>query len=191
MLRIIAGTNRPGSNTLKVSKICEGLLKNLNEEVEIIDLRLFPSPMLDGSQYHQNQPDKLIECIDKITAADGLVMVTPEYNGSFPGVLKYFIDHWRFPDSFEYRPVCFIGLGGRFGGLQAVQHIQQIFLYRNAFIYPERVLLSNVQNIVTDQSITDPVAAGLVEKQMKGFSQFVRVLQAAKLDANSRRQRPT
>ena len=85
--------------------------------------------------------------IDRIDRAEGLYLICPEYNGSYPGVIKTFIDYWSYPKSFEKRPVCFTGLGGVFGGLRPVEHLQQIFGYRNAFIFPERVFLQNVCRI--------------------------------------------
>jgi len=103
-------------------------------------------------------------------------MIIPEYNGSMPGALKLFIDHWKFPDSFERRPVCFVGLGGRFGGLRPVEHMQQIFGYRNAFIFPDRVFLCNVWNLVENDKLMDETIDQLLNKQIKDFSRFVAAL---------------
>jgi len=114
-------------------------------------------------------------------------MIVPEYNGSYPGALKYFIDHWVYPDSFEFRPVTFIGLGGKFGGLRPVEHLQQVFGYRNGFVYPERVFLTDIFGILKDGQIQNPVLMKLLESQVTGFQKFVKGLQTVGLDANSRR----
>ncbi|MNT75975.1 NADPH-dependent FMN reductase [compost metagenome] len=104
-----------------------------------------------------------------------------------PGVLKYFIDHLKFPESFEYRPVCFVGIGsGAFGGLRPVEHLQQVFGYRNAFIFPERVFVMNAHKVINAASeVTDPLLQDLFLRQAKGFQKFSKALVDAKLDANS------
>jgi len=114
-------------------------------------------------------------------------VVTPEYNGSMPGVLKYFIDHLKFPESFEYRPVCFVGLSaGMFGGLRPVEHLQQIFGYRNAFIFPERVFIMNSHKVIDGQGqVQDEMVKNLLVQQATHFRQFTKALSDAKLDANS------
>ena len=84
--------------------------------------------------------------------ADGLVVITPEYNGSMPGVLKVFIDHLKFPESFESRPVCFVGLAaGIWGALRSVEQLQAIFGYRNAYVFPKRVFMPGVGSCFDEQ----------------------------------------
>ena len=57
-------------------------------------------------------------------------MVAPEYNGSIPGALKYFIDLLPFPEAFEDRPVAFVGIAsGRVGRFAyGIEHLQHVIL---------------------------------------------------------------
>ena len=112
MKYIISGTNRPNSKSAEVCKIMQALYLEQGEQAEIIDLALVGLKEVDGAQYGGNQPVSMQEAIKKVTAADGIIVVVPEYNGSMPGALKYFIDHWKYPDTFEFRPICLVGLGG-------------------------------------------------------------------------------
>lgn len=184
MKYIISGTDRKDSNSYKVSQIIQGIYRDLGEEVEIIDLREVKEHLHSGPHYG-TQTEGLAPYLQKIVSAEGLIVVCPEYNGSVPGVLKYFIDHMKFPDSFEFRPVCFVGLGGMFGGLRPVEHLQQIFGYRNAFIYPLRVFAINVWNMMKDGQIQDALTKELLVTQAKGFQDFTRALKTAGIDANS------
>lgn len=185
MKYIISGTDRPGSNTLKLSKAIQKEWASLGESVEIIDLQDVSKGLQEGPQYGDPKSPVLKETLHKILNSDGLIVVTPEYNGSMPGVLKQLIDHLQFPQSFEFRPVCFVGLGGMFGALRPVEHLQGVFGYRNAFIYPERVFVMNVWKILNDEGIQDATVLGLIQKQAKGFQAFCRALSQAGLDANS------
>jgi NAD(P)H-dependent FMN reductase len=181
---ILVGTNRPGSNSRKVADIIAKVYSNLDEKVDILDLQEFPFHELKGDSYGEKQSDGLQSYFQKINKAEGLIVVVPEYNGSMPGVLKYFIDYWSYPDSFEHRPVCFVGLGGIFGGLRPVEHLQQVFGYRNSFIFPDRVFLINVWKHLSKGTITDQLLLDLLISQAKGFQKFCRALQSENLDAN-------
>ncbi len=185
MKYILSGTNRVGARTLEVSKLIQSYYKELGETVEVIDLKTVPMHEVQGDQYSDKQPPGIAKVIDKLNAATGIIIVTPEYNGSMPGVLKYFIDHWKYPDTFEYRPICFVGLGGRFGGLRPVEHLQHVFGYRNAFVFPERVFLVNIWNTLKEGVLNDKPSVDLLKLQAVGFQKFVQALESQGLDANS------
>jgi chromate reductase len=189
---IISGTNRPGSRSLQVAKLVQKIYREHGgEETEILDLAQLPLEQLLGEHYGSGKPEPIQVAIDKINKAEGLVIVCPEYNGSMPGVLKYFIDHWNYPESFEYRPIALIGLGGRFGGMRPVEHLQQVFGYRNAFLYPERVFLSDIWTLLKDGEIQDAKIRDLLVSQTTGFQKFVHALQTARLDTLSRPKSPS
>lgn len=186
MKYIISGTNRPNSKTRQVCEIIKKLYDEQGAKVEILDLRDLGLDELYRADYgSKDLPAKAKAAIDKIDTAEGLHIVLPEYNGSMPGALKLFIDYWSYPKSFEARPVAFVGLGGRFGGLRPVEHLQGVFGYRNAYIFPVRVFLTDVGNVVKDGTIQDARLMAFLKTQVEGFCRFVRALQSESLDANS------
>ena len=111
------------------------------------------------------------------------MVVSPEYNGGIPGVLKYFIDMLPFPESFEQRPVCFVGLAaGIWGALRPVEQLQAIFGYRNAFVFPERVFMPNINKLLDAAGrLANPDLEERLEKQAAGFVSFVERLRGKKL----------
>jgi NAD(P)H-dependent FMN reductase len=187
MKYIISGTNRPGSRSLQIAKLIQGLYAEEGEQVEIIDLLGVDFHEVKG-HYGDTAPDLMKQAITKLNQAEGIVVVCPEYNGSYPGALKYFIDHWGYPETFEYRPMALVGLGGRFGGLRPVEHLQGVFGYRNAFLFPERVFIFDVWTTLKDGKIQDKMTMDLLRSQVKGFRAFTQALSAAGLDANSRKK---
>lgn len=186
MIYIISGTNRPGSRTRQVAGQVANIYKAYTKDIEIIDLSELSLESLANAKYDAKATGSDVQlAISKIDSSDGLVIISPEYNGSLPGALKYFIDHWSYPRSFEYRPVAFIGLGFRWGGLRPIEHLQQIFNYRNAFIYPERVFMTNISNVLVDGKIVDAEISKLIDKQARGFVKFIAGLKSQNLHPNN------
>lgn len=188
-IEIISGTDRPESNSLKVARYVAEIFRQEHNNVDLIDLaQLNPSDVAGGIYYTKGAQGTFKEAEERVHRADGLVMVVPEYNGSYPGILKLFIDYWRYPATFEYRPVAFIGLGAKWGGLRPVEHLQQVFGYRNAYCLPNRVFLSNIKSLLQDGRVNDALIHDLMQTQARDFLKFIRALKREGLDANSRLQ---
>ncbi len=185
MKYIISGTDRPGSKSLQVSRYVQALYQKKGEQVEIIDLALLKKADLDGFAYGGKITGDWGDAIEKVNQSTGLIIVIPEYNGSYPGILKVFVDYWKYPETFEHRPVCYIGLGGLFGGLRAVEHMQQSLGYRNTYTYPQRLFLQNIWKVFDGAQFLTPLLADLLEQQVTGFQKFVCGLQAEQLDSLS------
>ena len=179
---IISGTNRPGSNALKIAKTLENHYRNENAQVELFSLEELPAEAFDPASYAA-KPPAVVAIQNRILAASGLHVVTPEYNGSFPGVLKYFIDLLKFPESFESKPVAYVGEAmGLWGGLRAVEQLQQIFGYRNAHSYPMRVFIPGVAKLIdpSGKLINSEIDQRLAE-QAKGFIRYIKIHESAGL----------
>ena len=111
-----------------------------------------------------------------VIGASGLVIVTPEYNGSFPGVLKLFIDHLQFPESLDQKPVCFVGLAaGAWGALRSVEQLQVIATYCNAQVFSKRVFLPGIgQALDAAGQCTNPSLVKRLREQAAGFAGYWR-----------------
>src|SRR5262245_43448115 len=174
MITLIVGTNRPGSQTRKVARHVEEIYQALRVPLHVLDLAQLPQEIFLPSSYAE-KPKSFAPFADAILRSAGLHVVTPEYNGSVPGVMKYFIDMLKFPESFEQRPVCFTGLGaGIWGALRPVEQLQAIFGYRNAFVYPERVFMPKIYELLNEQGrLMDEELLGRLKSQAEGFVSFV------------------
>lgn len=182
MIVILSGTNRPGSNSRKIAAHIESIYQELGVAHQVLDLAELPAEIFAPTSYGE-KPASFKKFTDPVLASDGLVVVTPEYNGGMPGVLKYFIDMLPFPESFEQRPVCFVGLAmGIWGALRPVEQLQAIFGYRNAFIYPERVFMPGVGKLLdANGQFTNADIPKRLEAQANGFVDFVEKLRGKKL----------
>lgn len=181
MITIISGTNRPGSNTRKVTAHVERAYAALGVEAQVLDLAHLPPEIFLSSSYEE-KPASFKKFINAILAADGLVVITPEYNGSIPGVLKYFIDMLPFPESFEQRPVCFVGLAaGLWGALRPAEQLQHIFVYRNGIVFPERVFLPGVNSLLGENGKLNAVTEKNLRNQAVNFVRFVEKMREKKI----------
>jgi len=177
MITIISGTNRPESNTRKVSDlVLEALTKNA-EPTQLVDLSELPDELFASSSY-ASKPDSFAPLQEAILSTDGILTVVPEYNGSFPGVLKYFIDMLRFPDSLYEKPAAFVGISaGPWGAVRAVEHIEMVFQYRHAHLFGRRCFIPGINQALGE-------AGRLIDREIEerlvtmviGFADFCRSL---------------
>ncbi len=146
-----AGSLRRGSYNRMALDIAARLVPQ-NTEMEIFDLEGIPTFNQD---LEQNPPPKVKEFKAKIRAADAILIVTPEYNYSIPGVLKNAIDAASRPygdNPFEGKPVAVMGASiGMAGTARAQYHLRQTFVFLNMFpINHPEVMISYAQEKFDD-----------------------------------------
>lgn len=178
---IISGTNRPHSHALKVARVLTEAYGAANIPTELFSLTDMPQEAYQPAAY-ANKPAQFIAIQQRVVSSSGLHVVTPEYNGSFPGALKYFIDLLKFPESFDQKPVAFVGeANGMWGGLRSVEQLQMVFGYRNAHMYPDRVFIPNVNKAFDAAgNLSDLTIKDRLSRQAAGFGRYVQHLAAAK-----------
>lgn len=96
--------------------------------IDVVDLATLDLPTVlpaFGGTVSQETESKLQEVTPRLAAADAFVVVTPEYNHSFPASLKNLID-WHMTE-WQAKPVGFVSYGGIAGGLRAVEHLRLVF----------------------------------------------------------------
>jgi len=171
---ILACTDRPESNTLRFSKYLKPHYEKLGVQASVGSLQDYPLEQVVGGKYGEKIPS-VTSFNNTILEADGLVFVIPEYNGSFPGIFKMFIDYLPFPASFLGKPISFVGVAnGAFGGLRAVEQAQQVVGYRNAYVFPERVFLARFSKNFSDENgLTEEMQQKLLRSQMRNFVTYI------------------
>ena len=177
MITIIVGTNRAGSVSAQVADFVAKVYDELGINNRVLDIADLPPETFSPNAYVE-KPPRVVEFTEQILSSSGLFVITPEYNGSMPGALKLFIDMLPFPESFEDRPVSYIGISaGQFGGLRPVEHLQQVFGYRNALNFPRRVFIPAVGSVMEQSGGLESSDHGKrIREQAKGFAEFCKAL---------------
>lgn len=170
---IVCGTNRPNSNTAKIVAHIDEIYRALGQPTQVLDLGALPSEIFSPASYAE-KPAAFKPFADAVLESAGLHIVSPEYNGGMPGILKYFIDMLKFPESFERRPLCFTGLAaGMWGALRPIEQLQAIFGFRS-HIYPVRVFMPGINDHLTPEGrLSNEKWLALLREQAEGFVKFV------------------
>lgn len=173
MFVVVSGTNRRDSASARIAAQIALHLRAQGQEVELIDLLGLSPAVLDPDAYF-NRPACMAPYQAAIDGSLGMITVVPEYNGSFPGILKLWIDMLEFPRTFRDLPCAFVGLAaGSWGGLRPVEQLEQVFNYRNALIYSQRTFIPAVHDALDEESrLKDEVMQGRLQLQLDGFVQF-------------------
>lgn len=153
-ISIISSSIRTGRKSHNVALY---LLNYLNENklatVEILDLASYDFPLFEAPLKYQSSPSlTALEFKNKIITSDGIIIVTPEYNGSIPASLKNAID--LLYEEWHRKPVAFSTVSsGDFGGLQALTHLQFIFWKIRAWTFTANFPISKVQEKFDDYGV--------------------------------------
>ncbi len=139
MITIISATNREESNTLKLARYYQKQLKAKGFESELLSLCDLPHDLLFSDLYgKRSEAFKIIQ--NKISATSKFLFIIPEYNGSFPGILKVFVDACTFPESFFGKKAALVGLStGKYGNIRGIDHFTGICHYVNIHVLPLRI----------------------------------------------------
>ncbi|MCL6667308.1 NADPH-dependent FMN reductase [Streptomyces panaciradicis] len=100
----------------------------------------------------------------KLAAADAFVVLTPEYNHSYPAALKNLID-WHYTE-WQAKPVALVSYGGVSGGLRAVEHLRQVFAELHAVTVRDTVSFHNARGAFEDGRPKDPTGPEAAAKTM-------------------------
>jgi NAD(P)H-dependent FMN reductase len=175
---IISGTNRPGSMCLTVSKAIERLYVEEKIPATVLDLVNLPLEIFSPAVAYGNKPAAFYAIQDQMVAAAGLHVVTPEYHGSFAGVLKYFFDMLDARKCFDEKPIALVGeASGMWGGLRAVEQLQLILSYCRAHIYRDRVMMPQVDEyFAPDGTLQNEQMRNRLRAQVVGFARYAGLL---------------
>jgi chromate reductase len=164
----ISGSLRAHSLNTAALLACQSLLPS-GVTLEIVDIASIP--FYNEDVYQQGFPAAVQMLREKITAADALLIATPEYNYSIPGVLKNAIDWASRPPSqpFDGKPIALMSASpGALGGARSQYHLRQVFIYLNGLILnqPEIMIAAAPSKFDATGTLTDSVTRDHLAKML-------------------------
>jgi NAD(P)H-dependent FMN reductase len=171
---IVVGTNRSDSQSEEVAKYYSQEITKAGLEKTIISLKELPHDFAFSALYSNSGKNLAFQNFqDKIDECQKLLFVIPEYNGSFPGVLKTFIDGLRHPDSLANKKIALVGVSsGVLGNAVGLSHFDDVLSYLNANVMGLRIKLGNITQHFQDGHFSSPIYQNFIEKQIKNFLEF-------------------
>jgi NAD(P)H-dependent FMN reductase len=154
-LALIYGSTRP-------NRLCDGVVRWTAAEIErrggfALDAIDPAAPEVASGVLGQDRAARLA-LRQRIGRADAFVVVTPEYNHSYPAPLKALIDSIR--EEWRAKPVAFVSYGGISGGLRAIEHLRLVFAELHAVGIRDCVSFANArERFDAEGGLRDPGAA--------------------------------
>jgi len=144
-IALISGTHRPDSYTRRVALYLARQLEGQGYLYHLVDFQTLPRDFLFSDLFGARSAtfEAMIQTLEQCAV---WMWVVPEYNGSFPGVVKLFID--ALPrEVFRGRQAALVGVAdGRFGNLRGLDHLSQILAYCGMAVLPFRAHLMHIQS---------------------------------------------
>lgn len=148
----IVGTAREGRNSIHAAKNVNEAFESRGNDVELFDLAEEDFPPLGKRTYVEDEepvPESAEKLSEKVEETDFIVITTPEYNHSIPGILKTALDYLYY--EYEDKPFGLVTVSaGGFGGVRAVSHLHDIIIEFGGFIGPD-LQVSNVGDVFDDE----------------------------------------
>lgn len=137
MITIISGTNRKGSMTLKVAKHYQKIMKQLGIDAHLISLEGL-NTWERNAQFLQLEQEVLIP-------SEKFFFIMPEYNGSFPGILKLMMDNSDIRQCWWHKKAAMVGVAnGRGGNLRGIEHMTNILHYLKMNVLYNKLPISKI-----------------------------------------------
>ncbi len=185
MIVVINGTNRPDNKSQYFSQLIVNYLKHTHQQkVAYIDLTNLPDVMNIHSMYwREGQSDHIMELKENLLIPSSTwLLIVPEYNGSYPGVLKLFFDALsitKMKETFYDKKVVMVGISdGRAGNLRGIDHLTGMFNYLKMTVYHNKLPISSVKSVLDNNVIIEPTA-GIVRNFVDEFLEWAGLMSVA------------
>jgi NAD(P)H-dependent FMN reductase len=185
-IAIISASVRTGRNSHRATSFLnQYIIKNNLGAVDVIDLADYKFPVFEERlKFMKDPPANALDFADRIRKADGVIVVTPEYNGGYPAALKNVVD-LLYPE-WKRKPIgiCTVSAGS-FGGSQVGTSLSFTFLKIGALVTPAVFRVPTVQQTFDENGV--PADKEASERRAKTFlDEFFWLVEAAKRMQNER-----
>ncbi len=166
MYTIISGTNRPGSNSLKIAEQYKKILEAKGIEAHVVSL--------EGLDLNKKSPRLTAMEHEMLIPSSKFIFILPEYNGSFPGSLKVLIDLSDYKKVWWGKKALLTGISsGRAGNLRGMDHLTGSLNFLNVTVHPNKLPISSIDKLLNGTGvILDQPTVTAIENQVDAFIHF-------------------
>lgn len=174
MITIVVGTNRKNSVSREVANYYQSILASKSADSQIVDLVDLPNDFIQTALYENNGNNAAFNLLrEKVQSSDKLVFIVPEYNGSFPGILKAFIDGLKYPEGVRDKKAALVGISsGAQGAVFAMSHLTDIFNYLGMHVLAIKPKLAGIEGNFVEGKITNSLYNQILNEQAEKLIAF-------------------
>ncbi|HBF18797.1 MAG: hypothetical protein CMI36_11910 [Owenweeksia sp.] len=176
MITVICTTHRPQNQTLRIVEKYHEILEELGEASEVFQMAELPEDFMYNDSFG-NRTETFEDVIHrKIVPARGLVIVAPEYNGSYPGIFKAFLDAVK-PTVWKGKGIALVGVAtGRAGNLRGLDHLTDVMHHLRAEVFSMKVPISRLNELIIEgeDGFEHTETVTVLQKQAKEFLNFLK-----------------
>jgi NAD(P)H-dependent FMN reductase len=152
-IAILLGSARPHANSAKVMNIVrKSFLDEPDVTLDIVDPRYMELPV-PGPESNKDAVEKVSQSLQaRLKNADGVLLLTPEYDGTISAVMKLLIEYLGYPSVLYGKPVSLIGIaGGRIGAYRALEHLRSIATHIGCHVLPGSISVGGAYGLFGDE----------------------------------------
>ena len=166
MITVISGTNRTDSMTLRTAKLYCKLLSERADNVHLLSL--------ENKQVWERGAAMIALEKQYLIPAQKFVLIMPEYNASFPGILKLMMDNSDIKNSWWYKKAALVGISdGRAGNLRGIEHMTSILHYLKVHVLYNKLVISRInEEIDSKGKLIKPETLDTINQQIDDFLKF-------------------
>ena len=174
MYAIVVGTNRSDSKSQELAHYYSALLKDQDVESEIVNLKDLPVDFTHSALYGNNGKNPHFNVLRDIPdRAEKVIFIIAEYNGSYPGILKCFIDGFAYPNPLKNKKAALVGISsGNLGASLALSHFTDVLNYLGCHVHAIKPRLFPISEQLQDGEILDDLMRLVVQEQVAEFVKF-------------------
>lgn len=152
--------------TLRVANLYYDLMSSKTESVHLLSL--------EGKHVWEKGEEMSQLQLQYLIPSEKFVFIMPEYNGSFPGILKAMIDNSDIRNSFWYKKVLLVGVAdGRGGNLRGIEHMTNILHYMKMNVHYNKLPLSRINDEMdAEGNLLKEATARAIELQIDEFIKY-------------------
>lgn len=172
MISILSASNRKENLTRVFSETCRDFLELENVPSQFFSLEDLPN-QANFVELYDHQSSSFTKIGNEyIQSADKFLFVMPEYNGSYPGILKAFIDAIP-PAYFNGKKAALIGISsGHAGNIRGMDHFADVLNYLNVTVLPKKLSIPRIDDMINNHNLIDEKVRGALEKQIRLLIDF-------------------
>jgi len=166
----ISGTSRPDNYTMRALSVVVDKLRDTGAEVTVFDARELE---LSFPGYPNTEDTTRLRAA--VVAADGIVLATPEYHGTFAAMTKLVIENLGFPSDLQGKPVALLGVAaGRIGAIKSLEQLRGVCAHVGALVLPQPISIAGIRKVFgPDGEIVDEASAAAMRSLGDSLLKFI------------------